>query len=279
MENINSEILQYLYYCQEKLKLQPGEMRVLDYGCGAGQSVLSLKLAGYQAFGVDIDADAVSAGRKLLDKHGFNGREMLFSFDENTRIPFDENFFHFIMSQEVIEHVSDVSVMARDLRRVSAPGSVGFHVFRPQYNFIEPHFFMPLVHWFPKNRLRKYAILFHTHLGIGTHPPQIPGAGPKERAEFLYRYSINQTFYRPYPLIGGAFRNSGFGICFPITNHTKIRKSKTLSVLSKILPFGSLMTWMMMTFHNAYLLTQTPDAKGIVDTQIQIGNWKSELLV
>ena len=279
MKNINPETVNYLGYCQTRLNLQPQNMRLLDYGCGTGQAVLSLRLAGYEAFGVDIDRRAISDGQKLLDEHGFDGRNILFSFKENEPIPFDDKTFHFIMSHEVIEHIGDISIVTRDLRRVSAPDGLGFHVFRPPYNIVEPHFGMPFVHWLPKNKLRKCAIMMFAYLGMGMHPPEIPGAGPRERAEFLYHYSITRTFYRPYSLIGNAFRESGFGICFPATNHRKLRNSSLFSGLLAIPIFDRLLGWFILTFGNAYLLTQTPNSEDkLVEDQIQIGNWKSRLL-
>jgi ubiquinone/menaquinone biosynthesis C-methylase UbiE len=278
MKNINPEIIRYLEHCQVSMNLQPNNMRLLDYGCGSGQSVLSLRLSGYQAFGVDIDKNAVSEGRKILDDHGFDGKNILFSFDENNPIPFDDKYFHFIFSQEVIEHVNNVSTMAQDLKRVSFPRSFGFHVFRPQYNIIEPHFYMPFVHWLPKNKWRKYAITLFAYLGIGKRPPEISKAKPREIANFQYHYSINQTFYRPYQFIGNAFRENGFGICFAATNHRSIRKSSLLSLVFKIPILNNLLSWFIMTFRHAYILTLSPNEDGTIDKYVQIKNWESELL-
>ena len=66
MEQINSELIRYLDYCRATLKLDPINMRVLDYGCGSGQSVLSLRLSGYKAFGVDIDKEMIIVGQNRL---------------------------------------------------------------------------------------------------------------------------------------------------------------------------------------------------------------------
>jgi len=122
-------------------------------------------------------------------------------------------------------------------------------------------------------------IALFAYLGIGMHPPEIPSAGPRERANFLYCYSINQTFYRPYPIIGNAFRKNGFGICFPITNHRKIRKSRLLSRLLKLPMLNNLLTWFIMTFRNAYLLTLSQNEDGTIDKYSQLENRKSELFV
>jgi ubiquinone/menaquinone biosynthesis C-methylase UbiE len=253
-------------------------MRILDYGCGSGESVLRLRLLGYEAFGVDIDKSAISTGQKLLSERGFDGLRILFSFDENSPVPFNDKFFHFITSHEVIEHVGNISMMARDLRRVSAPGGWGFHVFRPQYNIIEPHFFMPFVHWLPKNALRKNVIMLFAYLGLGLRPSEIPEAGPRERANFLYQYSVNRTFYRPFSIIGEAFSENGFRICFPATNHRKIKQSKLFSWLRNTSVSDHILGWTIMTFLNAYLLTQTPVENERIDEQSQLGNWKFESL-
>jgi SAM-dependent methyltransferase len=279
LRHINPEVPQYLQYCQHKLNLASHEMRILDYGCGAGNSTLSLRLSGYEAFGVDIDEKAVLEGQKLLNEHGFDGKSILSAFRENTPIPFPDHTFHFVMSQEVLEHVSDISSVSRDLRRISAPDGMGFHVYRPQYNLLEQHFHMPFVHWLPKNKLRKLAILAFAYMGLGLHPREIPGAGPGERAEFLYQFSVNQTFYRPYWVIGSAFRQNGMGVCFPATNHRKLRKSRIISQLLDFPVLDKLLNSIVITFHNAYLLTQTPDEKGILKGRIQLGSWKSNFLL
>lgn len=259
---INPEILNKIKEFQQESNISPDKLIILDYGCGSGRAILALRLLGYQSYGVDIDKKAISEGKNLLREHGFDGESLLLSCEENKPIPYPDGMFKFIFSQEVLEHVSDLSSMSSEIRRVSAPGSKSFHVFRPQFTFMEQHFFMPLVHWLPKNKIRRFFIMAFSCLGVGMRPPEIPNAGPFERAEFLYNYSINQTFYRPYKDIGSAFVDKGFMVSYPATDHRKIKKSQALSAILHIDIINSLFVWLISTFLHGYIMTTAPGDVG-----------------
>jgi SAM-dependent methyltransferase len=47
--------------------ISPG-MRVLDAGCGGGRSIQYLLREGYEVFGVDVNAEAVAAVRKMASE-------------------------------------------------------------------------------------------------------------------------------------------------------------------------------------------------------------------
>lgn len=255
---INPEIFNKIKEFQQESNLSPEKLIILDYGCGSGKAVLALRFLGYQSYGVDIDNKAIAEGRNLLREHGFDGEILLRSCEENEPIPYPDGMFKFIFSQEVLEHVSDLSSMSSEIRRVSAPGGKSFHVFRPQFTFMEQHFFMPLVHWLPKNNIRRFFIMTFSCLGVGMRPPEIPNAGPFERAEFLYNYSVNQTFYRPYKDIGSAFVDKGFMVSYPATDHRKIKKSQALSAMLHIDVINRLLVWLISTFLHGYIMTTAP---------------------
>jgi len=276
MDHTNKEIVRYLLYQQKMLNIPPEKFRVLDFGCGIGLSVLSLKQAGFDAHGVDIDPGEVSVGRKLLADHGFDGENLLLVNNPDGTIPFDDHMFHFVMSQEVIEHVADLTLLACEIKRVLIPGCISFHVHRPQYNIVEPHFLMPFVHWLPKGIWRKYAITFFINLGIGKKPPEIPPPGKDVLIERYYHESIFETFYRPYRSIGQAFIDNGFYIAFPVTNHRRILNSRIFSMLLRIPLFEQFLVWFMMTFHNAYLLLRAPNEGKAIKTDFAMDNWKTK---
>ena len=274
--SVQVEIKRYLQCYQEKTSLQPRQIRVLDYGCGSGEAVLDLKNLGYDAYGVDVDEAAIISARKLLSINQWDGEKILTAYHVGEALPFPDSFFHFVFSQEVIEHVGDLSAMAGEIRRVTIPTGMGFHIFRPQFNFIEPHFGMPFVHWLPKNQWRRWAILLFAYMGLGMRPPEIPGAGPRQRGEFLYKYSIERTFYRPYRKIGEAFRRNGFDVCCTALNHRRLHSSPLLLGLLNRPLVRAWIEWLIVTFHTSYILTLIPD--GDVDPEISMGKWTGKFL-
>ena len=274
--SVQVEIKRYLQCYQEKTSLQPRQIRVLDYGCRSGEAVLDLKNLGYDAYGVDVDEAAIISARKLLSINQWDGEKILTAYHAGEALPFQSGFFHFVFSQEVLEHVGDLSAMAGEIRRVTIPTGMGFHIFRPQFNFIEPHFGMPLVHWLPKNQWRRWAILLFAYLGLGMRPPEIPGAGPRQRAEFLYKYSIERTFYRPYRKIGEVFRRNGFDVCCTALNHRRFHSSPLLLGLLNRPLVRVWIEWLIVTFHTSYLLTLIPG--GDVNPEISMGKWTGTFL-
>jgi SAM-dependent methyltransferase len=256
---IAPEAARYLEICRQMMHCERHELRVLDFGCGHGEAVLALRELGYPAFGVDIDARQIARGQRELAAAGYDGEAILFGIEENGRLPFPDGTFGFVFSMEVFEHVRVLRPVCAELERVLAPGGYGFHIFRAPRSWQEHHFFMPLVHWLPKNAARRYAIRLYALLGIGLHPREIPNATARERGEFLYRYSIEQTYYRAPRHIGNALRHSGLDVCYVATNHRKLRKLGPLARLLNVGPLQRAATWAIMTFRVVNLLTRKPD--------------------
>jgi len=276
MDHINNEIVRYLHYQIKQSNIAPEKFRILDFGCGIGLSVLSLRQAGFDAYGVDIDPGEVHIGQKLLTDHGYDGLNLVRCNNSDGTIPFENQWFHFVYSQEVIEHVSNLTLLSRELKRVLVPGCISFHVYRPQYNFIEPHIHMPFVHWIPKSIWRKYLIRFYLTLGIGKKPPEVPPPAKEVLVERYFRESMDETFYRPYRSIGQAFIDCGFYVAYPVTNHRRIRSSRFISTLLRFSLLEKFFTWLMMTFHNAYLLTLLPPRRKSSNMEFVMDGWSTK---
>jgi SAM-dependent methyltransferase len=82
----------------KKPGLPPGEVRVLDCGCGNGLSVDLLRDAGFAAWGNDLSALRKWQWRER--KH----RDHLLVADA-LKLPFPGGFFHAVLSSGVIEHI------------------------------------------------------------------------------------------------------------------------------------------------------------------------------
>ncbi len=191
-------------------RLADKDIRILDWGCGRGRSVLRLRECGYQAFGLEVDPGPVENGRELFERRGLDSRQLLVMLDEVRR--FDDGFFDFIFSESVLEHVADIERAAREMWRLTKPGGVGVHAYPGPKKIVEPHYYVPLAHWLPKNRLRRWWIRLFMLMGIGKNAR---GASLKqriERADEHFQYSVEKTYYRNAREMRRAFESSGFEV-------------------------------------------------------------------
>jgi SAM-dependent methyltransferase len=88
----------------------PKHARVLDAPCGDGALAATLRQAGYDAHGVDVNA----AGAGLLGAAYHDG-------DLNARLPFAGASFDVVLSIEGIEHLEDRFAYLRELHRILKP--------------------------------------------------------------------------------------------------------------------------------------------------------------
>lgn len=105
------------------------DSQVLDFGCGAGNTVKAYRAAGHNAFGCDIALPAETAILKLMP---------------DGMIPFPDDFFDLVISESVLEHVNDYDKAASEIYRVLKPGGICVHNFPSRWRPIEPHVYVPL---------------------------------------------------------------------------------------------------------------------------------------
>ena len=90
----------------------PTGMKVLDIGCGTGQTLLS-NCADRYSFGVDIDWSVLAAGKKLTEKVGFVcGRA--------EALPFRNCTFDFAIARVSLPY-TNIPISLAEIRRVLKP--------------------------------------------------------------------------------------------------------------------------------------------------------------
>jgi SAM-dependent methyltransferase len=94
----------------------PQSGRVLDFGAGAGHQSLWLQQHG-------CEVDAVDLGSPQLEQRVFPVR----TYDGQI-LPFPDGYFDAVISSNVLEHVSDLSLTLSELSRVLKPGGIGLHI-------------------------------------------------------------------------------------------------------------------------------------------------------
>lgn len=93
----------------------PKNVRVLDVGCGFGQSLGYHTARGCDVYGVEADENI----RRVAEKFGFKVHVGLF----DDRI-YEAGFFDYVTMDQVIEHVTDPLSTLRGVARILKPGGI-----------------------------------------------------------------------------------------------------------------------------------------------------------
>lgn len=91
----------------------PRNVRVLDVGCGFGESLGYHAARGCDVYGVEADENI----RRVVEKFGYNVHVGL--FDDQV---YASNFFDYVTMDQVIEHVTDPLITLRGVARILKPG-------------------------------------------------------------------------------------------------------------------------------------------------------------
>lgn len=133
------------YSAVQRRELSSGEA-VLDFGCGIGNVVACLDKRGLNAYGIDIleywGKDSATWGRKeaappprIVVK--------LHTYTAQNKMPFPDNTFDLIISDQVIEHIFDLHNAFSEQVRVLKSGGVAIHRFPQSHALIEQHTKLP----------------------------------------------------------------------------------------------------------------------------------------
>jgi ubiquinone/menaquinone biosynthesis C-methylase UbiE len=157
--------------------LLDADAKILDFGCGEGETVRSLCALGYDAWGCDIR------------ERDWDNAERLRRIQEPYRIPYDDNSFDFIFSHYVFEHVRDYPTTIAELSRVLKPDGGCLHIFPSWNRLLEPHVYIPIA-----CRVQSYWwIYLWSALGIRHWANRRMATKPA--AEVAYNYLREKTIY------------------------------------------------------------------------------------
>lgn len=190
----------------EKLQKDISDLCVLDWGCGRGRYVGFLLSQGVDAYGVDIDQNVIIQAKDLFETNNWDFVKRLKVIPHNNRTDFPDNFFDYILSDQVFEHVRDLDGLAHELSRITKKEGVQIHRWPAKFRVPEPHLFMPFVHWLPKGFLRYCVILVYVLLGREPHWEELKGKTILEKAATYSEYSHQKTYYRTISEIALIFR-------------------------------------------------------------------------
>lgn len=205
--------------------IAPQRINILDWGCGRGRAVAKLREAGFNAFGVDTDEMVMRKGYGLFEQLGLDPHELLLGPDALANYP--DAFFHCIISEQVLEHVMDISATFAEMWRLTVPGGIGLHCFPGAGMVMEEHVNMPLVHWLPKNRVRKPAIALCMASGFGPRQqwPETESKGFWATNDIYYRYLDRKTYYRDIMQIIAIAQDARFEARYKLLGSYRFRQN------------------------------------------------------
>lgn len=216
---------------------------VLDFGCGSGRYVQELRENGYNAFGCDIELKK----EKNVDTDAMVKNLLIRKIDiKNYILPFEDNTFDLIFSDQVFEHVKNYPETLTEISRVLKSGGSCLHVFPSRYKMIESHVFIP----FSSAISSYWWISLWVFLGIKNEWTDVKTN--KEKSVRYFNYLRDNTNYLSRREISKIFKSHFREVIFCENMFLKFsNKGKYLSAIP-------LVPLIYSTFRSRVILTKTP---------------------
>jgi len=130
--------------------------RILDVGFGSGGVSVAFSQAGAEVFGVDVDPELkIIAERNLLSHNA----KADFKIYNGVDLPYPDNYFDYIISSSVLEHVSLPEKLLNEMLRVLSPGGRLLLSLPNRYYPKETHTLAYFVSYMPRWLARVYLRL------------------------------------------------------------------------------------------------------------------------
>ena len=113
LTNFPEKLINYLV---ERFELNPNS-KILELGCGRCETLQAFSNMGFSAFGVD-------SSEKAKEFESESILEVKTSDLENDELPFSSEQFDIIFSKSVIEHISNPSLLMKEISRTLKPKGI-----------------------------------------------------------------------------------------------------------------------------------------------------------
>jgi len=201
---------------------------ILDFGCGSGRIVQELHVLGYNAYGCDVKFKQ----EKDIDTKSMSDNKAIRLITlQPYKLPYDDNTFDFIFSNQVFEHVKNYPETLSEIKRILKPNGYTLHIFPSRYNPLEPHVFVPFA-----SIIQSYGWLyFWSKFGIRNKKQRNLSA--RETAKNNFEYLSENTNYLSKKEINKYFKQYFYKVDFCEDAFLKnTRRGKYIYAISKLLP-------------------------------------------
>lgn len=108
------------HYVDFVIRFTPKDSKILDLGCGNGISSRLLHQANFDVVGTDISPLFLQDAQNWESLH--DGPKLRYQVCDVLELPFEDDSFDVICSNELIEHLPDVETALKEMVRVVRPG-------------------------------------------------------------------------------------------------------------------------------------------------------------
>jgi len=115
------------------------ECKILDIGCGSGIIASYLGKKAKKVWALDLVDERV-------EKRYFNFKKV-----KNEALPFKNEFFNAVISNQVIEHVNNKEKHLSEIKRVLKNDGICYLATANKFVIKEPHYNLLFLSWLPKN--------------------------------------------------------------------------------------------------------------------------------
>jgi SAM-dependent methyltransferase len=221
----------------------PKTAKILDFGCGEGNTLRALHRLGYvNALGYDVgdgrssrwgaDRDHITVGT-LLD----------------LRLPYEDNTFDLVISDQVFEHVQDQVRVFEELHRITKPGGHGLHIIPARYAPIEVHMFVPFGGVFQHRWWYKLWAL------LGVRNQYQTELSADETADYNAFFASEATRYVPTSCYRVVWKEIGFEYRFAEQEFFDGHVRSSMRMIGRL---GRPVAWLYRTFRSRVVYLRKP---------------------
>lgn len=102
------------------------DQKLLDFGCGTGESSVLFSRIGYEVFGFDLSPNNISIAGRRARKYGVDGRTH-FSVSVAEELDYPTESFDLVAGTDILHHVDIGRALAETLRVLKKGGLAIFH--------------------------------------------------------------------------------------------------------------------------------------------------------
>ncbi len=176
--------------------------RILDYGCGRGEVVTIGRQRGLDIWGVDtFSGHYVPSLNAVADETRGYVRQI-----QALRADFPDAHFDLVLSNQVLEHVTEPEATILDMARLLKPNGTLIAAFPVASTWYEGHVGLYFAHRLPRGSVRHAAFVMLHRLGFGLYRETLTTA---EWASTSQRTLDEVCFYYPRARILKALRAVG----------------------------------------------------------------------